>query len=100
MNYTTADHRKSLRRFMPFVWVLGILTLIASVGGTGWILRTQAADKPSKDDKSPNANSGDSLVVGIGFVDVKGGVVSLYPNQMGKVTEVLIEESTKVAKGT
>src|ERR1700730_15504699 len=100
MNYTTPDQRKSFRRFMPYVWALGILTLIASVGGTSWILCTQAADKSSKDDKSASANSGDSMVVGIGFVDVKRGLISLYPNQIGKVTEILVEESAKVAKGT
>jgi multidrug resistance efflux pump len=100
MNYTTADQPKSLRRFMPYVWVLGLLTLIASVGGTGWILRSQAADKNSKDDKTPTASSSDSMVVGIGSVDVKGGLVSLYPNQTGKVTDILVEEGAKVAKGT
>jgi multidrug resistance efflux pump len=101
MNYTTADQPKSLRRFMPYVWVLGLLTLVASVGGTGWILRTQAADKNSKDDKTPTASSSDSMVVGIGSVDVKRGLVSLYPHQMGAVvTDILVEESTKVAKGS
>src|SRR6516162_8392907 len=101
MNYTTADQPKSLRRFMPYVWVLGLLTLIASVGGTGWILRTQAADKNSKEDKAPTASSSDSMVVGIGTVDVKRGLVSLYPHQMGAVvTDILVEEGTKVAKGT
>ncbi|HEV3235433.1 MAG TPA: hypothetical protein VGZ25_00495 [Gemmataceae bacterium] len=100
MNYTTPDQRKSLRRFMPYVWVLGLLTLIASIGGTGWMLRTQAADKTSKEDKAPNVSSGDSIVVGIGFVDVKRGLVSLFPHQIGSVTDILVEESTKVAKGT
>ena len=100
MNYTTSDQRKSLRRFMPYVWVLGLLTLIASIGGTGWMLRTQAADKTSKEDKGPTAGSGDSIVVGIGFVDVKRGLISLFPHQIGSVTDILVEESTKVAKGT
>src|SRR5262245_17312050 len=100
MNYTTADQPKSLRRFMPYVWVLGLLTLTASVGGTGWILRTQAADKNSKEDKSPNTSSGDSLVVGIGYVDVKRGLVSLNPTQQGRVIELFADESAKVAKGT
>src|SRR5262249_41831507 len=72
----------------------------ASVGGTGWILRTQAADKNSKEDKSPNTSSGDSLVVGIGYVDVKRGLVSLNPTQQGRVIELFADESAKVAKGT
>jgi multidrug resistance efflux pump len=41
------------------------------------------------------------MVVGIGTVDVKRGLVSLYPHQMGAVvTDILVEEGTKVAKGT
>jgi multidrug resistance efflux pump len=99
MNYTTPGHRKGFRRLMPYIWILGVLTLIVSVGGS-WILHTQAADKTAKDDKGPAAGSGDFLLVGIGFVDVKSGLISLFPTQQGRVTDVLVEESAKVAKGT
>ncbi len=99
MNYTTPGHRKGFRRLMPYIWVLGVLTLIVSVGGS-WILHTQAADKTAKDDKGPDAGSGDFLLVGIGYVDVKRGLIPLFPTQQGRVTDVLVEESAKVAIGT
>jgi len=99
MNYTTPGNRKGFRRLMPYIWVLGVLTLIVSVGGS-WILHTQAADKTAKDDKGPAAGSGDFLLVGIGYVDVNRGLISLFPTQQGRVTDVLVEESAKVALGT
>ncbi|MFL5244526.1 MAG: HlyD family secretion protein [Gemmataceae bacterium] len=99
MSYTTPGHRKGFRRFMPYIWVLGVLTLIVSVGGS-WILHTQAADKTAKEDKGPGAGASDSLLVGIGYVDTKRGMISLFPTEQGRVVDVLVDESAKVAKGT
>src|SRR5260370_23626769 len=98
MNYTTPGHRKGFRRLMPYIWVLGVLTLIVSVGGS-WILHTQAADKTAKDDKGPDAGSGDFLLVGIGYVDVKRGLIPLFPTQQRRVDGGLGEESAKGAQG-
>jgi multidrug resistance efflux pump len=65
------------------LWPLGIMLLIGSVLGAGWMWQHNAVDQ---------ANNGnlDSIreIDCLAIVDVEDGVSDLYPSQMGKVVEV------------
>jgi multidrug resistance efflux pump len=65
------------RRLLPYTWILGLATLAASVGGAGWLLRSQAADK--RETSAGTSESAPTLVVCRGIVDVEGGMRQLVP---------------------
>src|SRR5205085_5568342 len=89
------------RRRLPLAGWVGVAALAVSVAvsaaGSGWGLHSN----PSGATASPPAGEGEARgrgelrAVGFGFVDVEHGVVSLYPVQPGRVTEVLVEENAE-----
>src|SRR4051794_8340452 len=75
------------------VWGLGILLLVGSVLGAGWIWQHNGAGDADKGSHEPLREI-DSL----GVADVEDGVADLYPRQMGQVVE-LAATRTKDEKG-
>jgi multidrug resistance efflux pump len=71
--------------------------LVASVTGTGWILRSSAADKSGK---GGDQQAGQKVVFH-GIVDVDGGMRQLYPllAQPNHVKEVNVKENETVKAG-
>jgi multidrug resistance efflux pump len=76
---------------------LGVALLVGSIGGAVWALRGSHAEveittPPSAPEKVP-------IAVCFGRVDVRSGVVSLYPLQPGRVEEVKAKEGQEVNAG-
>ncbi len=86
------------RRLLRYTWVLGVAVLVASVAGTGWILRSPAADRPAK---GGSDGSDQTLTVVFAHVDVVGGMRQLYPllAQPNHVKEVKVKENDTVDEG-
>jgi multidrug resistance efflux pump len=76
---------------------LGLALLVVSVTGTGWILRSSAADKSGK--RGDQQASQQAVVHGI--VDVYGGMRQLHPllAQPNHVKEVKVKENETVKEG-
>ena len=92
----------STRRFFTVFWVLGVAVLVGSGAGASWVLYSQASDGVSKDKVSASAPVPEDAAIvtcGIGHVDVKSLVRSLYPLQPGRVEQVLVEENQTVEAG-
>jgi multidrug resistance efflux pump len=85
-----------MNRPLRFVWVLGLIVLLASAAGTTWII-----NRPAGPDGRPGEGHADAAheVVCFGHVDVEHGVVALYPTQPGRVEEVPVRENQSVKKG-
>jgi multidrug resistance efflux pump len=80
-------------------WVLGILLLVGSAAGAGWMFRqpsagAQEGTKASSSAADPDAPVG---IIAQGYVDVRDGVRRLYPPQPGRVVWVA-EEGKACAK--
>jgi multidrug resistance efflux pump len=72
-------------------WVLGIVLLVGSVAGAGWLIQHPAA---GAQENSPQSLADAGSPVGIiahGLVDVKDGVRRLFPLQTGRVVWVAPE---------
>jgi len=95
---TNRFHSRPLR----LIWVLGLALLIASTAGAIFAVHSGSEDKPK--DKPADAKVLEvpkEGLVAYGFVDVEGGIISLYPAQPGRVAKVLVRENKTVdAKGT
>lgn len=87
----------SRRRWLSVFCMLGVASLAVSLAGSAWTLRpsngANAAPTPPASDRPLPA------AVGIGHVDVEGGVVFPYPTTPGRVVEVLVKEGQAVKKG-
>jgi multidrug resistance efflux pump len=72
-------------------WVLGVVLLVGSIAGTGWLIRNPSAG--AQEGTSPGAAepSGSLGIIAFGYVDVKDGVRRLFPLQAGRVTWVAPE---------
>src|SRR5262249_44832327 len=81
-------------RWPKAVW-LGLFLLLTSFASAGWLLRTRAQDNPAPG----GAARPDRRAVAIAYVDVEGGVRSLYPVRPGRVVEVLAEEGKEYEQG-
>jgi multidrug resistance efflux pump len=72
-------------------WVLGIVLLVGSLAGAGWLIQHPAA---GAQESSPQSLADAGTPVGIiahGLVDVKDGVRRLFPLQTGRVLWVAPE---------
>jgi multidrug resistance efflux pump len=82
-----------------WLWIVGLLLLVGTAAGAGWVLNhSHAGDdgKPSKPAKADSAAP--QAVICFGFGDVEAGIANLYPAQVGEVVEV-VAEGTAVRKG-
>lgn len=86
-------------RFNRLIWIFGILLLIGTVAGAGWMLNRSHASSSdaSKDSKVTVPYGGKGIAAG-GHVDVEPGISRLYPSQLGRVVWI-VEEGKKVKKG-
>jgi HlyD family secretion protein len=76
---------------VPFLVWVGIALLTASVAGVGWGLHL-----PASDGSLPSPANQGRKAVGFGHVDVKGGVIPLYPLQPGRVVKVEVQDNQEV----
>jgi multidrug resistance efflux pump len=84
------------------VWV-GLALLIASLAGVGWL--GDGLHLPASAGSVPPAATRPTepmprRAVSFGFVDVKGGVIPLYPLQQGRVVKVEVQDKQDVTRGT
>jgi HlyD family secretion protein len=83
--------------------LLGLLLLLASMGGAGWAANhlwsshTQATAPSAAPSQVNDDKEG---VVCIGYVDLEHGVRALAPLRPGRVAEVLAQENQQVEAGT
>jgi multidrug resistance efflux pump len=78
-----------------FVWIVGILLLIATVVGAAWALNSGDGNYGNAGQDHPSAPAG---IVALGLVDVEPGIAKLYPLQPGRVLFVA-PEGLAVKKG-
>src|ERR1700680_4342877 len=69
------------------LWPLGLLLLVASIVGAGWVLNHQTPH-PAAPDREDASSEAAPVVVCLGMVDVESGVAELYPRQFGEVAEI------------
>ncbi|HEX3313331.1 MAG TPA: HlyD family efflux transporter periplasmic adaptor subunit [Gemmataceae bacterium] len=79
-----------------FVWIFGILLLVASLVGANWAFNNSPAERRSDTDK--NAPPAPPIVMALGYIDGDPGLTHLYPLQSGRVVEVA-SEGAVVKKG-
>jgi multidrug resistance efflux pump len=81
------------------LWILGLLLLVGTAAGAGWVLNHH---KPEETNATPKPNSMETppsqAIVCFGFGDVEQRIANLHPVQAGRVVEV-VAEGTAVKKG-
>jgi len=82
-------------RGIRLVWLLGIIVLLGTAAGARLIMDQPASGTTPSAPVEPQTLG----IVGLGFADVKGGIVSLHPAQAGRVEFVLVEEGDEVKAG-
>jgi multidrug resistance efflux pump len=93
----------STRRTGRWLWVLGIVLLVGTAAGAGWVLNhAPANDTPPNPPRAASARdalpaAGD-FVISIGHVDILKGLTPLHPAVAGEVTEILVDEGDTVAR--
>jgi multidrug resistance efflux pump len=92
MNTTRRPHR--------FFWLLGVVLLVGTAAGAGWVLNNAPAGTPAPraGEKGRGLPGADSIIC-IGYVDVPDGTTPLYPVLPGQVAEVCVKDGDKVTKG-
>jgi multidrug resistance efflux pump len=88
--------KPSSRRRVPLAVWLGVMLLVATLGFVGLGLRSHAGDGATNG--TTNGSTGPRAVA-IAYVDVEGGVTSLYPVKPGRVAEVWLQEGKEVPAG-
>jgi multidrug resistance efflux pump len=92
MNTTRRPHR--------LFWILGIVLLVGTAAGAGWVLNRAPAGTPvPRESEKGRVLPGADSIICLGYVDVPKGTVPLYPVQPGRVTEVWVEEGDEVWEG-
>src|SRR5262245_3381352 len=87
-------------RLTRLPWVAGAGLLLGTIGAVGWVTQyPRDVNAGPEDPRAKAANTADTGVFCLGFVDVETGLVQLGPLQPGAVTEVLCHEGQKVKKG-
>jgi multidrug resistance efflux pump len=83
----------NLTRGIRFFWLLGLVLLLATALGAGWVLNQPASGTgPSQ--------TGEAVgIVCQGYGDVDGGVALLNPAQPGRVESVWVQEGDTVHEG-
>ncbi len=92
-----SPHKTPPRRWLSFVWLLGVAALAVSLAGAGWMMRSNAGPSPGAGPLSGGPT--DAVLHCIGHVDVKDGVTFPYPALPGRVVEVKVEEGQAVKAG-
>jgi multidrug resistance efflux pump len=95
MSQSPAYDEAPRRRWLSFVWLLGVAALAVSLGGAGWMMRSSAGPPAAPSTGAPPA----AQLHCIGFVDVKDGVSFPYPVLPGRVVEVKVSEGVAVKAG-
>jgi multidrug resistance efflux pump len=85
-------------RVPSLAWV-GIALLVVSVVGVGWGLHSPASDGVTPMSPARPSDGAPWRAVCFGHVDVKGGVISLYPLQPGRVVKVEVQDNQEVGAG-
>jgi multidrug resistance efflux pump len=83
------------RRWLSFVWLLGVATLAVSLAGAGWMMRTNAGPQTGGN----TGGTANFALYSIGHVDVENGVSFPYPVGPGRVVEVKVREGQAVKEG-
>jgi putative ABC transport system ATP-binding protein len=98
--------RLRIRRSRLFLALSGLGLLIVSVLGSYWMLERKPGFLEKRgfrlgwnSAKEASSTGKSRLVVCTGYVDVEGGVLSLYPTLPGRVAEVLVRENETVQAG-
>jgi multidrug resistance efflux pump len=89
---TPSTPSSTLRRIPRSVW-LGAALLTASIAGVAWAFGGNGHGAP---DDGPSGSP--ERTVCFGYVDVRGGVTSLYPVQPGRVVKVHVQENDEVSE--
>ena len=79
------------------MWPLGILLLVGSLVGAGWVLNHTAPDPSTEGKSNDHSHEPLSEVFCLGMVDVEKGVTDLYPKQPGEVAEIADAQTTDKA---
>jgi multidrug resistance efflux pump len=91
---------KTTRRPLRFFWLLGILLLLGTVVGAGWVLNHAPAQNVSpKGSEKDHISPGAEVIWALGYVDVEQGLASLHPLQPGRIEYVWIHEGDPVWEG-
>lgn len=85
------------RHWRSIALSLGVLVLLASFATVAINLRSHAS--PSSTASTAAASSDHQRWYSLGFVDIEGGVTSLYPLQMGRVKSIEAKENEFVKAG-
>jgi multidrug resistance efflux pump len=88
------------RRPNRFFWLLGLVLLVGTAAGAGWVLNHAPAQTSTSQKGDPNrwVPGADSIIC-VGYVDVPNGTTPLYPLQPGRVVEVRVNEGDEVKRG-
>jgi HlyD family secretion protein len=87
---------RGLFRPVRLFWLLGVVLLIGTVAGAGWMLNhNEGEPQPGKSGSLP---FGGKFIIAFAYVDVEPGVTKLYPLQSGRV-EWVAAEGKFVKKG-
>jgi multidrug resistance efflux pump len=97
MSHIPTQPSSPRRRWLSFVWLLGVAVLSVSMAGAGWMMRSNAG--PSAGGLAASDETVTALLHCIGHVDVKDGVTYPYPAAAGRVVEVKVEEGQEVKAG-
>jgi multidrug resistance efflux pump len=84
----------------PLFACLGLAFLALIAMGAHWIVASMNNVSPANAGESRGGNPNLGKVVLSGFVDVEGGIISLYPLQPGRVQKILVQENQVVKAGT
>src|SRR5262245_22230202 len=83
-------------RPLRLAFYLGLLTLIASTAGAGWVLSRSRAGHGSAVGPAP----AEPALVCFGYVDAAAGVTALAPLVPGRVARVAVQENETVKAGS
>ncbi|HYT91614.1 MAG TPA: HlyD family efflux transporter periplasmic adaptor subunit [Gemmataceae bacterium] len=91
------------RRPLRFFWLLGILLLLGTAVGAGWMLNhAPAQNGPTKggSTESVRVQPGADVIWALGYVDVERGIALLHPVQPGRVEYIWVHEGDAVWEGS
>lgn len=87
------------RRTTRYFWLLGILLLVGTLLGAGWVLNHAPAGDASAQTPTSARPAGPDSIIAIGYVNVETGLIPLHPIQPGRVSHVYVAEGDEVFEG-